>query len=308
MTFRKALVIYVPRVGKRKKIKTSQKLYNMIKKISVESPIFFETPSVEATHSFIYENLLKKEFDVILVAGGDGLVSSVCNGLMSVPKDLRVPFLPLAMGSGNTFAEDLGIKSVKDAIRLIEKATVLSKTDILKVKTNEKVFYCVNVLGGGFITDVAKLAEESGKKLGAFTYIWAVIKALKKMNNYKVRLTGRDGKTLFQSSRTVLISFNNNCKTGAAFKMAPDALINDGVVDVVVLHDISRIEFFIGFLKLFNGEHIFCRGCEYFQTDYIKVESLPELALMPDGELFGNSPFEVEVVKNELEIALTLNN
>ena len=76
----------------------------------------------------------------------------------------------------------------------------------------------------------------------------------------------------------------------------------------MVLHDISRIEFFIGFLKLFNGEHIFCRGCEYFQTDYIKVESLPELALMPDGELFGNSPFEVEVVKNELEIALTLNN
>ena len=71
----------------------------MIKKISVESPIFFETPSVEATHSFIYENLLKKEFDVILVAGGDGLVSSVCNGLMSVPKDLRVPFLPHATGS-----------------------------------------------------------------------------------------------------------------------------------------------------------------------------------------------------------------
>lgn len=308
MRFRKAAIIYVPNVGKRKKIKESSKILALIKKISVESPIFFETPSVENTHSFIYEKLLKKEFDVILVAGGDGLVSSVCNGLMSVPYDLRVPFLPLAMGSGNTFAEDLGIKSVKDAVRLIEKAKEPSGIDILKVNTEGQIYYCVNVLGGGFITDVTKLAEDSGKKWGAFTYIWAVVKALKKMSNYKIRLTDRQGKTIFQSSRSVLLSFNNNCKTGAAFKMAPDALIDDGVVDIVVLHDISRLEFFIGFLKLFNGEHIFCRGCEYFQADYVKVEAQPNLVLMTDGELFGKTPFEVEVIKNELKVALTLNS
>jgi diacylglycerol kinase (ATP) len=103
-----------------------------------------------------------------------------------------------------------------------------------------------------------------------------------------------------------LLSFNNNSKTGAAFKMAPNALVNDGLTDVIILHDISRRELLAGFLKIFNGEHIYCRGCEYFQTDYAKVETSPNMALMPDGELFGSSPFELEVISGELEIAVQL--
>ena len=100
--------------------------------------------------------------------------------------------------------------------------------------------------------------------------------------------------------------FNNNSKTGAAFKMAPNALVNDGLTDVIILHDISRRELLAGFLKIFNGEHIYCRGCEYFQTDYAKVETSPNMALMPDGEIFGSSPFELEVISGELEVAVQL--
>ncbi len=305
MIFTKAMLIYTP--AKRKKIKKSQRLIFEISKISKESPLFFETQSVEDTHSFIYRCLSNKEVDVILVAGGDGLLSSVCNALMKLPKELRVPFLPLAMGSGNSFADDLGIKSAKDAVRHIEKSASTSKVDVLKVTAGKDIFYCVNLLGGGFITDVTKSAEESGKKIGAFSYIAAVIKLLRKLKNYEIRFLDRESKVIFQSSKAVLISFNNNCKTGAAFKMAPNALINDGLFDVVILHDISLFEFFIGFLKLFKGKHIYCRGCEYFQTDYIKVETLPNMALMQDGELSGTSPFEIEVLKNELEIAEMLN-
>lgn len=307
MIFTRAMLVYTPATGKKRKIKKSGRLASLISKISKETPLFFETQSVEDTHSFIFRCLSNKEVDVILVAGGDGLVSSVCNALMKLPKDLRVPFLPLAMGSGNTFADDVNIKSAKDAIRLIEKSKSTSCIDVLKVTAGKDIFYCVNLLGGGFITDVTKSAAESGKKIGAFSYIVAVIKLLRKLKNYEVRFLDRDSKVISQSSKAVLISFNNNCKTGAAFKMAPNALINDGLFDVVILHDISLLEFFIGFLKLFSGKHIYCRGCEYFQTDYIKVETKPDMALMRDGELSGNSPFEVEILKNELTIALELN-
>lgn len=306
MFFNRVLIVYTPKVGNKKIKKRIPKINKLMKKISANEPIFYETKSVNDTHSFISENLLKKEFDVILSAGGDGLVSSVCNALMLVPKEFRVPFLPLPMGSGNTFAADLNIKSIKGAVESIKKSSCSSKIDLLKVTANGKTFYCVNVLGAGFITDAANLAEQSGKKLGAFSYILGVLKALKNMCCYKVRLFDRKGEIIFQTSKAVLISFNNNPKTGAAFNMAPDALIDDGLADVIVLHDISRRELFSGFLKIFNGEHIFCRGCEYFQTDYVRVESEPKLALMPDGELFGTSPFELETVKDELEVALEL--
>ncbi len=307
MIFNRVLIIYTPKVGNKKIKKKLPQINKLMKKISTKTPIFYETQSVDDTHSFISESLLKKDFDVILSAGGDGLVSSVCNALMQVPKELRVPFLPLPMGSGNTFAADLNIKSIKNAVSAVQNSVASSKIDLLKVTANGKTFYCANVLGAGFITDAANLAEKSGKKLGAFSYILGVLKALKNMRCYKVRLFDREGKVIFQTSKAVLISFNNNPKTGAAFKMAPDALINDGLADVIILHDISRRELFSGFLKIFNGEHIFCRGCEYFQTDYVRVEAEPELALMPDGELFGTSPFELEIVKDELEVALDLN-
>lgn len=307
MFFDKVLIIYTPKVGNQKIKKRIPKINKLTEKISANPPTFYETKSVSDTHSFISEKLLSKAFDVILVAGGDGLVSSVCNALMQVPKEFRVPFLPLPLGSGNTFADDLNIKSIKDAVELIKKSSHSSEFDLLKVTANEKTFYCVNVLGAGFITDSANMAEQSGKKLGAFSYILGVVKALKNMRGYKVKLLDRKGEILFQTEKAVLISFNNNSKTGAAFKMAPNASINDGLADVIVLHDISRRELFSGFLKIFNGKHIFCRGCEYFQNDYIRVESEPELDLMPDGELYGTSPFELEAVKGELEVALELN-
>lgn len=306
MTFKKAAIIYTPKIGKRKEFKNTSQLLALIKKISVESPVFFETKSIEDTYSFISESLAKKEFDVILVAGGDGLISTVCNALMAADKNLRVPFLPLPMGSGNTFAADLNINTIKQAFDLVEKSQSASKIDLLKVTTQEKTFYCVNVLGAGFITDSTIIAEKSGKKLGAFSYILAVFKALRFMRNYNIKLSDRNGNTIFQSSRSVLLSFNNNSKTGAAFKMAPNALVNDGLTDIIILHDISRRELLAGFLKIFNGEHIYCRGCEYFQTDYAKVETSPNMALMPDGEIFGSSPFELEVISGELEVAVQL--
>ena len=69
MTFKKAAIIYTPKISKRKEFKNTSQLLTLIKKISVEFPVFFETKSIEDTRSFISESLAKKEFDVILVAG-----------------------------------------------------------------------------------------------------------------------------------------------------------------------------------------------------------------------------------------------
>ena len=84
--------------------------------------------------------------------------------------------------------------------------------------------------------------------------------------------------------------------------VAPQAEYNDGLMDVVILHDINRLQFLNGFRKTSHGGHIHDKGCRMFQTDYLEVHSDPPFTLMPDGDLDGMSPIKVKVLPKQVSM------
>ena len=84
--------------------------------------------------------------------------------------------------------------------------------------------------------------------------------------------------------------------------MAPDAKIDDGLLDVVLLKKLQRRRLLKCLPKIFTGEHVLLDEVEYFQAKSIKIETNVPKVLTPDGELFGTTPIEVECLQQAVDV------
>lgn len=303
--YEKAIIIYHDRA---RGGKSSTRFNSTLKKIKQEGLFrelkVFNSPSLEETEKVVREVHEQKSHDLIISYGGDGTISSVCNSLMKIDEFTRLPLLPLPGGSGNSFIKDFGINNIDEALLQFKKGETTT-IDVVKVEELEGDFscYCINVLGMGFISDIANYAVEHGKKYGSLSYVLGATLGLKNFKPYKTKVI-IDGKESFQSDKVFFLTISNSMYTGGSIKIAPDASYNDGLMDMIILHDINRFEFVKGFLGAFKGGHTKQRGCKYIQAKEIIIEATPAFSLMPDGDLAGSSPIRVTNIPRQIRLAL----
>ncbi len=183
-----------------------------------------------------------------VVYGGDGTVNEAVNGIMQSGAADTASFSVYPMGSGNDFsayANDSG-----DLPR-----TDLTRMDVIKTTCDGVVRYCANMANVGFDCDVVWETYTLKKKplfRGKMSYIAGVVKvlAVKKTIPAKITLEGcvhlKTGEPLpdFRVEKRVLLSACANSKFyGGGFKAAPLASISDGLMDVLVVNDVSRLRF-----------------------------------------------------------------
>ena len=93
----------------------------------------------------------------------------------------------------------------------------------------------------------------------------------------------------------------NNIHTGKGMKMAPHAKLNDGLIDTILVRDVSKLRAVKIFTQVFSGNHIFDSSVEYRQIKNFSIQTENDL-LNIDGENKGNTPIDVSVVHNGLKI------
>lgn len=232
------------------------------------------------------------KYDAIVAAGGDGTNYQMLNGLMNCFPDATLPPLGLIpMGSGNSFALDLDMTSIADGINKVI-AGETRPVDVCYFTQNEKRHYFVNLMGFGFVTDVAVMADYF-KYLGDFSYILGVIgcTAGLKFHHLEMEL---DGELI--TGENCFVEFCNSRYTGGKMLMAPAAKIDDGLFDVVILGTITRRGLLATFPKLFKGTHGEHPSARFYQARHAVVKCVPEKQLLPDGELLGTTPMEVGIL------------
>lgn len=309
--YKNPVIIINRKSGRAKKKKNVDKLINMVKDNFQKNELnIFEFTNKIETINFVVELHSKKNHDLIIAAGGDGTISAVCNALMNIKnKKERIPVLPLPFGSGNSFLRDFKIYTLEQTFKSFTDGAY-EYMDILKVtlEQNKEVMYCTNVIGMGFICEIAKYAVSNKKRFGGLSYILGTFLALKKFIPYKTTIYRDKSKkeTLFESNRVFFLTVSNSQFSGGAIQIAPKAVLNDGKMDVIALHDINRKAFLSGFLRSLKGNHLSDNGCDLIQTDKIYIESEPVFELMPDGELEKCGPLEVEVLREEIPLALKI--
>ncbi len=184
-------------------------------------------------------------YEVVVAAGGDGTVNEVLNGLMEARKESenRPAMGVLCTGRGNDFAPCLNIPEKLPAAVQILKDDHRRNIDIGRVSGGEfpKGRYFANNVGVGFdaigTIEVAKLPE-----WGMLSFLIAILKTI--FLYYKgptVRLE-YDGQILTTS--TMMLLTMNGKRMGTGFKMAPDSKPDDGLFDLVIVRQVSRLRIF----------------------------------------------------------------
>ncbi len=239
------------------------------------------------------------KYDGIALSGGDGTLFEVINGYFANTSVKKIPIGVIPVGRGNAFARDINLfpekwENAVDAIAYRKTKWV----DVGLCKTLDEKFYFINILGFGFVTDVAKTAFNL-RVLGHLSYIIGVLYRTIFLKFYNLKIEA-DGKIF--NRQNVFTEISNTCYTGKDFFMAPAAVIDDGYLDITLLNKLSRIKILQALPKIFTGDHVKMNEVESFKAKKIKIETEKPKLLTPDGQLTGSTPIEIECINNAIEV------
>jgi diacylglycerol kinase (ATP) len=231
-------------------------------------------------------------FDRVAVVGGDGSINEVGNGLVNSSAALAV----IPGGTGNDFARTVGIPhDAEAAVRL----AFSGRTRPVDVGHFVGHHYFFNIAGSGFDAAVANTVHRAWyKKLGGtLPYIIAVLQTLVTYRPQPMTVE-IDGQSY--ARKALLVSIGNTQYTGGGMMMLPDAVCDDGLLDVVIGGNVTKLET-LGLLpKIFTGRHKGHPKIEFFRGKHITISSEAELLVNVDGDISGALPATFEVLAGAL--------
>ena len=236
-------------------------------------------------------------WDGVLAVGGDGTLFELINGVLRSNDGIAVPIGQVPVGTGNSFVRDLGIHSIEDTIGHIVRRNV-RKVDLGHFSCRAGEYYFINLLGAGFVSNVAYRARKY-RALGAFSYILGVVEEVVGLKSGGMTLE-IDGQIIERDA--IFVEICNSRFTGGNMMMAPAAAIDDGLFDIVLLNRISRATLLKLFPRIFKGTHVQAESVEVFRGQRILLRTEYPLPLTPDGETLGSTPIEVCIYPRKLEM------
>jgi len=235
--------------------------------------------------------------DAVVSAGGDGTAYEVLNGLMkNTSTDTLPPFGIIPVGTGNSFSKDLGMHHWRDGVVAIHKGQI-KRADIMKFVTEGEAYYSMNCIGFGLPADVCITGNKYKKVLGKSVYTVCAIGEIMRFKPYFMRLEV-DG--VMHEMYAALTNFSNSTLFGGNMKISPDSIIDDGLIEVIVLENIPKKEIIKAFPTIYSGEHLSNPHIKVFRGKHFKVETDPPKICNPEGEIFGVTPLEVNVMPKEI--------
>ena len=250
--------------GKQKEI---EKLIE--KDISFSYDVFYTSKAGDAT--LLAKVAVDEKIDVVIAVGGDGTVNECAKTLVNSNTALGV----IPSGSGNGFAYHLGMKKkITDAIIQLNNCTI---STIDSCTANENVF--VNVSGIGFDAHIANLFSNL-KNRGFFNYIKLITKEVFAYESAKYKLQF-EGKVM--QTKAYLIAFANASQYGNDFKISPNAKLNDGLIDFVIVKKFAKWKIPLFLLQIISGKIHLSKYVEIIKTKEMRIKTTKSLAHL-DGE------------------------
>ncbi len=289
----KLFFIVNPAAGKNKGLKAIKTAIPLLEQKGI--PLEVSTSEFPGHATEIAQKFDPSKFDGIIAIGGDGTLFEILNGILKTHHDFDLPIGQIPVGTGNSFIKDLGIQTIKDAVEKISGGKT-RKVDVGFFKYPEGEYYFINLLGTGFVANVAHRAGKY-KALGPLSYVFGVFEEVVQLRSVPMEMT-IDGK-VYQRDY-IFAEICNSTKTGGNMIMAPDAKIDDGLLDVILLNKISKFNLIKVFPQIFKGTHVLDSHVETFKGRHIKIVTQTPQRLTPDGEVFGSTPIEVLILPQKI--------
>ena len=289
---KRARLIYNPTSGRELVKRQLPDLLDKLEQAGYETSCHATKGEGDATEAA--RHAVERNFDVVIAAGGDGTIYEVVNGLAEHLTRPKLGIIPA--GTTNDFARAIQVPRVIDkACDVIAEGHTMP-IDIGKVNDH----YFINIAGGGRLTELTyEVPSKLKTMIGQLAYYLKGIEMLPSLRPTPVRIE-YDGK-LFEGEIMLFLVANTN-SVGGFERLAPNASMNDGMFDLLILKKANLADF-IRIVKLaIRGEHINDDHLLYAKANRIKVYTEDKMQLNLDGEYGGQLPGEFVNLYQHLDV------
>lgn len=235
-------------------------------------------------------------FAHLIAMGGDGTLHEVLNGITDV-ENCSLGLIPI--GTGNDFAETAGIgMDVKTAAETIAFRAPTA-IDFIELDSGLR---SINAVGMGIDVDVLERTL-TGKKTGRNKYFSAFMKSLRhyKPTEFTASWDGSEPRKY----KGLIACLGNGRQIGGGIRLFPDAVIDDGYMDLFVVDYLSRFKTLVAFLKLVTGKvnkvkevtHVRCKTASLMPIS-------GQVTIQAEGEIYKNHPINAHIVAGKLKFYL----
>ncbi|HLG63514.1 MAG TPA: diacylglycerol kinase family protein [Ktedonosporobacter sp.] len=234
--------------------------------------------------------------DLVIAAGGDGTIHAVAGGLIGTESTLGI----IAIGTMNNLARSLQIpEEIRQACEVIAHGDI-KRVDVGQI--NGHVF--LEVAGIGLEAALFPAAEEI-KTAGVLSTVRGVVEGLFKLFTFRparMKITFDDHKS--RSYHAIQVTICNSPSYGAHLQAAPEALMDDGLLDVVIYKNFSKLEYIRHAISISQGRRILQPGIVRRRSKSLQVTGDEPIEFHADGIPHGHTPASVKVVAGALRVRI----
>ncbi|HCJ11296.1 MAG TPA: hypothetical protein DHW14_09080 [Clostridiales bacterium] len=235
-------------------------------------------------------------YDRVVGIGGDGTIQEIVNGLLDEEARCPTALAVIPGGTGNDFSKMLGYP--QNPLKALEVALGGRELTLDVGRIGRRYF--INIAGVGFDAEVAAFLNLRPKRLpGVLTYLFGVLVMLFRYRPAPLELAMDD---LTLKEKCLLVSVCNGHSHAGGMKMCPGARPDDGVLDICVAGNLSRLETLMLLPRVFWGGHTRHRKVRLYRTTEIRIASRTPLHVQADGEVLGRLPAEIRIVPGALRV------
>jgi len=235
---------------------------------------------------------------LLVVVGGDGTVNEVVNGIAGTAAEIAV----LPCGTGQDFGRTHGTPArFDDAVQAALRGETRT-IDLGRVQLEDGTSRAfANVGSAGMSGAVARRANAMTKALGGrATFFYALTREFLAWQNTRVLVELDEGVRREGPMHDVIVA--NGRYHGGGMKLAPEARQDDGVFDVVLIGDVTKLDFLTTAPKLYSGRYLSHPKVELLRSSTVRIDADAPLPLEVDGEPIGTTPARLEVLPSALRL------
>ncbi len=255
----------------------------------------------EATE--LAQEAVAEGLDAVFVVGGDGTINEIVNGLAESPVALGV----LPGGTGNVWAKELGLptRSPLHLLPLVESVRALIPGNTRRIdlgQINDRYF--LQWAGIGLDAEVTYAMEprtRRQRRMGALAYVVAGVATASSMVGTRTRIW-IDDELLYR--RSILIVVSNSQLYGGLVRIATDARLDDGLLDLNVFSGTGFGDSIRTVLGVVTGLHVRDPRHSFYRGRTIRIETEKPMAVHLDGEPHGTTPLFCRVVPRSLSVLI----
>ena len=241
----------------------------------------------------------------VVVLSGDGAIGAVAEALREVPGAV-LGVLP--GGRGNDLARALGVSLELDEACATIAGGVWRAMDVGEVgpaagsASDDPARTFVGIASAGFDSDANRIANEAPSWLGNLVYAYGALRALLAWRpaSFEIELDPPGERRRFIA---YTVGACNSRSYGGGMRAAPDALLDDGQLEIVVLENVSKLAFLTKILpRVFSGTHVREPHVHVFRAREVSIEADRAFTMYADGDPIGELPLRVRAVAGAINV------